>query len=671
MDLLPSHTRPHQLVQLGWFLVPTCLTLLAGSLPLHAASPTPLSPPNPSWLLPTLQLSLLAVVGLWIFTWITCRRITRQHAQLSRSLKDQKAALELARQDNKRLAHEATAATRAKAVFLSNISHEIRTPMNAILGMNGLLLDTPLSSQQRELAATVQTSGEALLTIVNDLLDLSKIEHGALAIEETDLHLRQVVESAVEMFAGKAYEKGLELACLVQANIPTHLRGDAGRIRQVLVNLIGNAIKFTERGEVFVVASLQEQADLGVVVRFEIRDSGIGITHSTLSQLFLPFAQADTTPSRRFGGTGLGLAISERLVELMQGTIGADSQLGKGSTFWFTVHLAKPSVPHPEHSAVLPLGLAQLPLFIVDDNATQRGVIEHYLQSASLFDQRHFASGSEALNALAQLPRSSSTQPDAVVLLDQSMRDMDARQFAALVQSHPSLPHLRLVLLTPLAAPLDPEQLRHLGFHAWLSKPIRRAHLFSALQQAYALNYSPPHLLRPVDLHRFGRADPDLAGLRVLVAEDNLPNQVFVRRLLLELGFEAQVVPNGFHALESLATRAFDLVLMDCHMPELDGFDATRRIRASHQPWADIPIIAVTADVGPSTRTACLAAGMDDYVTKPILTLELIESIRRVRSSRFPRSISRPKDTPALHPPPASPTLPEFAASHPTPPAAP
>lgn len=654
MDPSASLTPSYSLSQPRRSRLGACLTLLASTCPLPAAPDPVLSTPNPGWLLPSLQLSLLIVLGLWIFTWFSQRRTARQHAHISRMLKAQTAALDLARQDNKRLAHEATAATRAKAVFLSNISHEIRTPMNAILGMNGLLLDTPLSSQQRELAGTVQTSGEALLTIVNDLLDLSKIEHGALAIEESDLHLRQVVESAVEMFAGKAYEKGLELACLVQANIPTHLRGDAGRIRQVLVNLIGNAIKFTERGEVFVMASLHEQSSLGVVVRFEIRDSGIGITHSTLSQLFLPFAQADSTPSRRFGGTGLGLAISERLVELMRGTIGADSRLGKGSTFWFTVHLAKPSFAHPEHSAVLPLGLAQIPIFVIDDNATQRGVVEHYLQSASLFDQRHFAGGSEALNALSQLPRSPSsapsTQPGAVILLDQSLRDMDARQFAALVQSHPSLPTLRLILLTPLAAPLDPEQVRQLGFHAWLSKPIRRAHLLTALQQAYTPNFSPPQSLRPVDLSRFGRADPDLAGLRVLVAEDNLPNQIFVRRLLLELGFEAQVVPNGSQALDTLATRAFDIVLMDCHMPDLDGFEATRRIRSSHQPWADIPIIAVTADVGPSTRTACLNAGMDDYVTKPILTLELIESIRRVRSSRFPRSSPHLKGGTVIHP---------------------
>ncbi len=584
---------------------------------------------------------VLAVAG-----WRTLRgwrRAAKKVALLEETLEARNESLRCALSKEQRLTSESLAMQRARNAFLANVSHELRTPLNAILGMNGLLLDTPLSPQQQELAEAVQTGGEALLTIVNDLLDLSRIEHGKLVIEETDLHLRQVVESAVEMSACRVHEKGVELICLVHQEIPSHLRGDPGRIRQVLLNLVSNAVKFTERGEVAVEARLVRETPDAVEIRIDVRDTGIGIDADTLATLFQPFRQADTSPSRRFVGTGLGLAISERLVGLMGGEIGATSQLGEGSTFWFTLRLDRGACGADDAAPTWLRRFAGTRVLLADRCATTLRVLSHHFEAWGMHNGTHGRSGAEVLKALRKAHADGA--PIRVALINHLLTDMDARQLATQIRSDPAVHDTRLVLLTPLASLVNAHHLRRAGFDAWVTKPIRQSHLFNALHQALAPSEAAPRGLSPASPPRLGLVGDDLAGFRVLVAEDNPPNQVFAKRLMLKLGFEAVIVSDGNKALQALARETFDVVLMDCQMPQLDGFAATRRIRATNAPWAGIPIIAVTADAIAGTREACLDAGMNDYVSKPLKPEELINAMRRVFATH-PRNRRKPSGHP-------------------------
>lgn len=609
-----------------------CLALALTGHMAESAPPETLPSPEVTqhWLPAASLVAVLVMAGIVAAAIIARNHHARRAAALEQQLKARDAEFERLAREEQRLERDAAASNRARTAFLANVSHELRTPMNAVLGMNGLLLDTPLTPQQRELAEAVQTGGEALLTIVNDLLDLSRIEYGKLAIEETDLHLRQVVESAVEMAACRAHEKGIELICLIHRDIPSHLRGDPGRIRQVLLNLVGNAVKFTERGEVVVEARLQSETPEAAEIRVDVRDTGIGIAPSTLATLFQPFCQGDSSPSRRFGGAGVGLAISERLVELMGGEIGASSRIAEGSTFWFTLRLARMSAAVEEPLPTWLQRFAGSQVLVADHSAASRRILTHHLEAWGLRNGIHGNSGIEVLSSLRKA-RTEGT-PIPLVLIDHTLADMDGSQLARQIRADPDLHETRLVLLTPLAMQVHAEQLRRAGFDAWVTKPIRQSHLFNALHQALAPNRGAPLGLSPVAPQVIGPVGADLAGLRVLVAEDNPPNQVFARRLMLRLGFEATIVGDGREVLESLDQNQYDLVLMDCHMPGLDGFEATRRIRSSGEAWADIPIIAVTADAIAGTREACLEAGMNDYVSKPLKHEELLKAMRRVRS---------------------------------------
>ncbi len=528
----------------------------------------------------------------------------------------------------------AEGANQAKSAFLANMSHEIRTPMNGIIGMTNLLMDTPLSATQRDFATTVSQSAESLLTIINDILDFSKIEAGKLHFETVDFNLREAAESCLDVVAQRAHAKGVELACFLPHDIPTHLRGDPGRIRQVALNLLSNAIKFTQQGEVSLhVTAVGETADTATL-RFEIRDSGIGIAPATVQRLFQPFAQADTSTTRKYGGTGLGLAISRQLVHLMHGEIGVQSEPGKGSTFWFTITLDKQGHRTPlATERVLRPGLR---ILVVDDNATNRRIAEHYLRGWKC-DTVSAATPGEALD---QVRRSAADgRPFAVVLLDMQMPDMDGIQLARAIRADPLSPQPRLVMLSSLG-----DQLMHsadgTGISVWLAKPFKHSVLFNGILEALsdrpetqpsaalsATAAEPPATAVSVSPRAVGLPP---SGLRILVAEDNLVNQKVASRFFAKLGYRVDLVGNGIEALSALDREAYDLVFMDCQMPELDGYEATRRIRSTPAAAsAAVRIIAMTANAMQGDKEKCLEAGMDDYITKPIDLKSLQAAIDR------------------------------------------
>jgi PAS domain S-box-containing protein len=534
-----------------------------------------------------------------------------------RDITDQKR-LEVAME---RARDSALESARLKAEFLANMSHEIRTPMNGVIGMTGLLLDTQLTGEQREFAETIRDSGESLLTIINDILDFSKIEAGKLQFEILDFDLRQALEGAAELLTEHAGAKRLELALQVDDDVPTALRGDQGRLRQVLINLIGNAIKFTDRGEVVVRASLVERGSDDVMVRVEVRDTGIGLPEQTQDQLFQPFTQADSSTTRRYGGTGLGLAICRRLVEMMGGQIGVTSAEGVGSTFWFTARFAL-QADQSRHASPL-TGLQNRRVLIVDDNATNRRILQHQLGRWQI---EHDAAG-DAESALRMLREAAQRRrPFELVILDGQMPDIDGFTLARMIRSDARIRDVAAVMLTSLAR-RDSTALAELGISMHMTKPVKQAQLHECLT----------HALGGQMRNARGATVPEAPAItpaatsraRILVAEDNMVNQKVVQRLLSRSGYAVDLVANGLEAIEALNRIRYDLVLMDWQMPEVDGFEATRRIRSGEDAGSRIPIIAMTASALAGDREACLAAGMDDYVAKPVKPSELHEVLDR------------------------------------------
>ena len=583
----------------------------------------------------------LAVEGSVIFFSAFIRDITSRK-EAEQAQKNYARQLEHINQQLDAALREAKAATEAKSSFLATMSHEIRTPMNGVIGMTGLLLETTLTEEQREYAETVHSCGDHLLTIINDILDFSKIEAGKLDLEMIEFDLRLAIDESLDLVAERASSKGLNLACLFHADVPRNLLGDPGRLRQVVTNLTANAIKFTERGDVVVEVTVEAQSKDDAMIRIAVSDTGIGISEQARERLFQSFSQADGSTTRKYGGTGLGLAICKRLVEMMGGTIGVMSRIGEGSRFWFTMNLRK-QADGSRHADPPAAVLAGLRILIVDEKAINRRILELMTKKWGM-QPTLIHSGSEALDVLSG--RHGQPRFD-LALLDVDMSPTDGIELAREIQARDGGGETKLVLLTSFGRRGDAKTAKEAGLAAYLTKPVRERQLHDCLVAVItqrpvvsgmpATRESPPLITRHTLAETKAKVD-----LRILLAEDNIINQKVAVRLFQRLGYRIDVVVNGREAVEAVARVRYDVVFMDCQMPDMDGFEATQAIRQHEaqneiQTTSDYPrgrprvlIIAMTANAMQGDRERCLAAGMDEYLAKPISKDALAQVLGRV-----------------------------------------
>jgi signal transduction histidine kinase/DNA-binding response OmpR family regulator len=568
-----------------------------------------------------LCIAAFIIGGTISFYRIRMNHIRASNRELERQVKERTERLSSLTREERKARQEAEEANRAKSVFLATMSHEIRTPLNGVIGMTSLLAETPLSVQQQEYTDTILHCGEGLLNVINDILDFSKIDSGKMEMEQRDFDLRNCIEEVLDIFAGKASQSNLDLAYQIDYNVPTQIIGDAMRLRQILMNLLGNAIKFTHRGEIFLgVHLLRTGENDELELSFEVRDTGIGIPADKIGILFKSFSQVDSSTTRKYGGSGLGLAICEKLVALMGGSIVVTSRLGDGTTFTFTITTRSGIQPIRNYVSCNMSGLEGKKVLVADDNPTNREILKNQLEQWKLAPIL-VQSGREALEAL-------SGNPDVdLVITDRHMPEMDGVELAQQIRArHHKLP---IILLSSVGSEKEndwPEL-----FTSILTKPIKQAllcrHVLNSLREQARFITERKSTKGKISTG-FSRQFP----MRILVAEDNLINQRLIVHVLNNLGYDPQSVENGQEAVTAAGMNDFDMILMDVQMPELDGLEATRQIR---QRLAKQPVIvALTANAMQGDREECLRAGMDDYISKPIVLDELIQLLEKSSAGR-------------------------------------